>query len=208
MITFKAPVLSKELAPVQRSLEGVQMELLMQARRQDDSLNRIGRTEADLSRVAKLTVESEDLRAADRQQRHQAIKELTRRTEDVMVTSEALRSGQEHLNAKLERLEVVTDESHQAGQSAVALRQEVSELQMTVREKLEAFGHALRRIDAMERVYDDNVKLRAEVVSLRRTNERRDLEIAAMQGHIDALTKLVRERLKDPTSPSSHSRGL
>ena len=38
--------------------------------------------------------------------------------------------------------------------------------------------------------------IKQEVAMMKRANERRDLDSAAMQGQLDALTKLVRERLQ------------
>jgi hypothetical protein len=174
---------------------------MLQSRRQDEMFDCVAKVEADLSRVARLAVENEGLHATERQQKHTAMASLTRRTEDALLTCESLRKGQEHVIQKVERLEAASEERERVGQETRSLQREVDVLQGTVRDKLEAFGHALRRLDAMEQIFDENTKLRQEVAQLRRANERRDLEMAAVQGQIDALTKLVREQLREPLSP-------
>lgn len=199
--SLKAPVLPKEFGHAQRAFEHVQTELLLQSRRQDEMFERVARVEADLGRVARLAVENESLHATERQQKHAAMANLTRRTEDACLTCESLRKGQEHIIQRIERLEAVAEDREYVAQETSSLHREVDVLQSTVRDKLDTFGHALRRLDAMEQIFDENTKLRQEVAQLRRANERRDLEMAAVQGQIDALTKLVREQLRDPLSP-------
>merc|ERR1719178_509499 len=118
------------------------MELLLQSRRQDELFDCVARVEADLSRVAKLAVENEGLHATERQQKHTAMANLTRRTEDALLTCESLRKGQEHLIQRIERLEA--QDRERAAQETRSLQREVDSLHGTVREKLDAFGHALR----------------------------------------------------------------
>jgi len=192
---FKAPILPQEHPQAQRAFEHVQTELLIQSRRQDEIFGYIAKVEADLSRVAKVMVENEGLHAAERQQKQQAITSVTRRTEEALLMCESLRHGQEQLLQKVESLEALVEEGTSAAEECRLLRREVDSLQATLREKTDVSGHALRRLDAMEQIFDDNTKLRQEVGQLRRAGERRDLEMAAMQGQIDALTKLVREQL-------------
>jgi len=194
---FAVPLLPKDLSHAQRAFEQVQTELLLQSRRQDEVFECIAKVEADLSRVAKLTVENEGLHATERHQKHAALASLTRRTEEALLTCESLRRGQEQLVQKVERLEVLAEEGERATEEMRLLRKEVDALQATLREKADVSGHALRRLDAMEQIFDENTKLRQEVAQLRRASERRDLEMAAVQGQIDALTKLVREQLDD-----------
>jgi chromosome segregation ATPase len=196
-----APILPNDLSHAQRAFEHVQTELLLQTRRQDDLFESVARVEADLSRVAKLTVESEDLHAKERQQKQTALANLTHKTEEASLSCESLRKGQESLIQKVERLETFAEDRERQADDVRMLQHEVDSLQMAVREKLDGFGHALRRLDAMEAIFDENTKLRQEVTQLRRSNERRDLEMAAVQGQIDALTKLVREQLREPLSP-------
>jgi chromosome segregation ATPase len=198
---LKAPVLPKDLGNAQRAFEHVQTELMLQSRRQDELFEFVAKVEADLSRVAKLAVENEGLHATERQQKQSALSNLTRKTEDAVLTCESLRKGQEHLIHKVERLEAFAEDRDRSSEEVRLLQREVDALQGTVREKLDTFGHALRRLDAMEQIFDENTKLRQEVAQLRRANERRDLEMAAVQGQIDALTKLVREQLREPLSP-------
>jgi len=195
---LKAPILPKDLSHAQRAFEHVQTELLLQTRRQDDLFESVARVEADLSRVAKLAVENEDLHARERQQKQTAFANLTRKTEEALLTCETLRKGQESLIQKVERLETFAEDRERQADEVRMLQREVDSLQVAVREKLDGFGHALRRLDAMELIFDENTKLRQEVTQLRRSNERRDLEMAAVQGQIDALTKLVREQLREP----------
>lgn len=189
------------LGQAQRAFSNVQTELLIQSRRQDEMFECVGRVEGDLSRVAKLAVENEELHATDRKQKHEAMGSLTRRTEEALLTCESLRKGQEKLIQKIERLEAQAEDRERVSQETRSLQREVDSLQGTVKDKLDTFGHALRRLDAMEQIFDENTKLRQEVAQLRRANERRDLEMAAVQGQIDALTKLVREQLREPLSP-------
>lgn len=198
---FKASIHSRDLGHAQRTFEQVQTELMLQSRRQDEMFECVARVEADLSRVAKLAVENEGLHATERQQKHVAMANLTRRTEDALLTCESLRKGQEHLVQRLERIENQAEDRERRGEETRLLQREMDMLQGTVRDKLDTFGHALRRLDAMEQIFDENTKLRQEVAQLRRANERRDLEMAAVQGQIDALTKLVREQLREPSSP-------
>jgi len=200
---FKVPTLPKDLSHAQRAFEQIQTELMLQRRRQDEVIERIAKVEADLARVAKLTVENEGLHATDRQQKHQVLTNLTRRTEDALLTCESLRKGQEQLIQKVERLDCLADGGDRAAEERRLLHKEVDSLQTSVHEKLDVFGHALRRLEAMEQIFDENTKLRQEVAQLRRANERQDLEMAAVQGQIDALTKLVREHmsLKESSSP-------
>lgn len=194
-------MLQKDSGYAPRAFEHVQTELIYQGRRQDEMFECVARVEADLSRVAKLAVENEGLHAAERQQKHAAMANLTRRTEEALMTCESLQKGQENFIHKVERLEVLHEDRERGGEQTRQLQREVDVLQGTVHEKLDTFGHALRRLDAMEQIFDENTKLRQEVAQLRRANERRDLEMAAVQGQIDALTKLVREQLRDPLPP-------
>lgn len=204
----------KESPQSQHALEHFQTEILLQSRRQDEVFECLAKLEADLSRVAKLTVENEGLQAEERHHKHVALANLTRRTEDALLTCESLRKGQDHLAQRLERLEqrALTDEEgraavDEAGGNPTAddlrlVQRDLAMLQDGVREKLDVLGHALRRLDSVDQLASENVKLRQEVAQLRRADERRDLEMAAVQGQIDALTKLVREQLKDPASPA------
>jgi len=203
---FKAPNLAKDIHPVERALEQVQTELHYQNRRQDDVLDRLGRTESELSRVAKLTLENEGTQATEQQERHQSLTNLTRRTEDALLTCESLKKTQDHHIQKVERLEAVRGDSGRTTEELDRLRSDVDTLQGAVRDKLDVFGQAFRRLEQTERIFDENAKLRQEVSQLRRQNERRDLEMAAVQGQIDALTKLVREQLKEPQSPGGRER--
>eukprot|EP00929_Paragymnodinium_shiwhaense_P057207 TRINITY_DN28625_c0_g1_i3.p1 TRINITY_DN28625_c0_g1~~TRINITY_DN28625_c0_g1_i3.p1 ORF type:complete len:163 (-),score=35.41 TRINITY_DN28625_c0_g1_i3:52-540(-) len=120
---------------------------------------------------------------------------LMRRTEEALVVCESLRRGQEQLLQRVEKLEVSAAESEVTSEHVRLLQRENEQLQVQLREKATASSHALRRLDAMEHIFDENSKLRQEVAHLRRANERRDLDMAALQGQIDALTKLVRESL-------------
>lgn len=183
-----------------QALEHMHAEIGVQGCRQDEVFECIAKLESDLSRVAKLAVENEGLHAAERNQKHLALTTLTRRTEDALLTCESLRAGQEHLVHKVERLEALADNTERTTEEMRYLHGEVGALQDGLQDKHEMFGHALRRLDAMEQVFDENTKLRQEVGQLRRANERRDLEMAAVQGQIDALTKLVREQFKEPHS--------
>lgn len=203
--SFKVPLLSKDLAPVEKAFEQVQAELRAQARRQDEACEAASRIEADLGRLAKMAVENEGLHAAERHQKHVALQSLTRRTEDALLTCESLRKGQDHLVAKVEHLEGCSGSTEQGTEDTARLRNEFDSLQTSVRETLDAVRQALRRMDAMEQIFDENTKLRQEVAQLRRASERRDLEMAAVQGQIDALTKLVREQAKQPASPPRFS---
>jgi len=199
----QVPILPKDDRHAQRAFDHVQTELLLQNRRQDDVFESVARVEADLGRVARLAAENEDLHATERQQKHAAMATLTRRTEDALLTCESLRKGQERLVQTIEHLEASAQERERgAPEETQRLQRDVEALHNTVRQKLDAFGHALRRLDAMEQIFDENTKLRQEVAQLRRANERRDLEMAAVQGQIDALTKLVREQLREPLSAS------
>jgi chromosome segregation ATPase len=198
---LRVPILPKDLGQSQRAFEHVQTELLLQSRRQDELFETVARVEADLSRVAKLAVENEGLHAKERHQKQEALSSLSRKTEDALLMCDAVRKSQEHLMQKVERLEAFAEDREHQAEEVRILKREVDALQGTVREKLDSFGHALRRLDAMELIFDENTKLRQEVAQLRRANERRDLEMAAVQGQIDALTKLVREQLREPLSP-------
>jgi len=197
--------LPKDFAEAQRIYERCQSELLLQSRRQDEVFSSIAKVEADLSRVARLAAENEGLRATERQQKHAMLAGLTRRTEEALMTCEALRESQEYLVRKVERLEGLAEDGERAAEEACKLQEEVDALQAAVREKLDVYGHALRRLDAVEQVQEENARLRQEVAQLRRASERRDLEMAAVQGQLDALTKLVKEQLREPhsTQPGS-----
>jgi hypothetical protein len=186
---------TKDIPHAHKAFEHVQTELLLQSRRQDEVFENLSKLETDLSRVAKLTVEREGLHSAERHQKHVALTSLTRRTEEALVMCESLRRGQEQLIQKVERLEVFADEGERASALVRGLQREVESLQIAVRDKNEATAHVIRRLDAMEQIFNENTQLRQEVAQMRRSNERRDLELAAMQGQIDALTKLVREQL-------------
>lgn len=203
----------KEAPLTQHALEHFQTEILLQSRRQDEVFECLGKLEADLSRVAKLTAENEDLHADERHQKHVALANLTRRTEDALLTCESLRKGQDHIAQRLERLERDSESSRastetrgaagpQVAEELQLVRRDLAVLQDSVQERLESFGHALRRVEPIDQLASENMKLRQEVAQLRRANERRDLEMAAVQGQIDALTKLVREQQKEPASPA------
>lgn len=196
---YKTPVPAKDFHQVQRALEQVQKELHFQNKHQDDVLDRVGRAESDLSRVSELMRDNDVVQSTEKQQRHQALQNLTRRTEEALLTCESLKKTQDYHIQKFERLEARGGD--RATEELDHLRNDVDALQGAVREKMDVFGQALRKLEQMERVFDENAKLRQEVSQLRRQNERRDLEMAAVQGQIDALTKLVREQLKEPPSP-------
>lgn len=200
---------TKDLRHAQRAFEHMQTELFLQSRRQDEMFDCIARVEADLVRVARLSSENEGLHRAERQQRQQALASLTRRTEDALLTCESLRKGQEHLVHRVDRLEALAEDGDRVADEAHSVKREVDSLQSTVRERLDTVGHVVRRLDAMEQVFDENTRLRHEVAQLRRACERRDLELAAVQGQIDALTKLVRAHVRDSSMAQSppHSRG-
>lgn len=204
---FVVPTLPKELGLVQQAFEHVQTELLYQSRRQEEVMHCVTRLETDLSTVAKLTAENEGLHAAERHQRHSAISNLTRVSEDAVLTGESLRKSQECLLHKVEHLEAMAKDGERVAEDVQVVQREVALWQGTVQEKLDILGHAMRRLESVEQVFDENLKLRQEVAQLRRANERRDIEMAAVQGQIDALTKLVREQFKEPPSPTSASRG-
>lgn len=172
-----------------------------QGRRQDQIFEVIARVEADLERIAKLAAENEGLHAAERHQKHLALANLTRRAEDALMTCESLRRGQEHLVQRVERVEAVAEDRDRAADDARLLQRDVVTLRGALQERQGGFSHALRRLDAMEQTLAENARLRHEVAQLRRANERRDLEMAAVQGQVDALTKLVRERLRESFSP-------
>lgn len=199
---LRIPALPKDLNHAQRSFEQMQTELLLQSRRQDEVFESIAKVEADLGRVAKLAVENEGLHAAERHQKHLALQNLTRRTEDALLTCESLRKGQEQLIQKVERLESLADEGGRSTEEARLLQRDVDSLQAQLRERADSFRNAVRRLDALEQIFEENTKLRQEVAALRRANEHRDLEMAAVQGQIDALTKLVREQIREPRSDS------
>lgn len=198
--TLRESIDEQDQGHMHQALEHIHAEIGVQGCRQDEVFECITKLESDISRVAKLAVENEGLHAAERNQKHVALTTLTRRTEDALLTCESLRAGQEHLVHKVERLEALADNTERTTEEMRYLHGEVGALQDGLQDKHEMFGHALRRLDAMEQVFDENTKLRQEVGQLRRANERRDLEMAAVQGQIDALTKLVREQFKEPHS--------
>lgn len=193
--TVKVPVFPSGLEPVQRAFESIQTELLVQSRRYDDNQNRLAKTEADLSRITRLTAETEELYVAERQQKHNSITHLTRRTEDVILTCESLRNMQENAIVRVDNLDSNAVGGHLLVRAEGELQAEVEQLKAIIRERFEVLGHALRRADALERVLEENTKLRQEIAQLRKTHERRDLEVAGLQGQLDALTRLVKERL-------------
>lgn len=101
------------------------------------------------------------------------------------------------LTQRVECLEALGEEEPQAACASKVsqLQKEVDALQAEVRERSEQSSHAFRRLDAMEHIFDENTRMRQELVLLRRESERRDLEMAGMQGQIGALTELVREQM-------------
>lgn len=181
----------------QRVFEHFQAELLLQSRRQDEVFSLVSKVEADLGHVAKLAVENEGLHATERQQRHATMASLMRRTEDALRTCDSLRKTQEYLVQKVEHLEALAESGERNSKEMRKLQQETTVLQEAVREKLDGYSHALQRLDAIEQTNEENVRLRQEVAQLRRASERRDLEMAVVQGQLDALTKLVKEQLRE-----------
>merc|ERR1719258_391831 len=106
---------------------------MLQSRRQDEMFDCVARVEADLNRVAKLAVENEGLHATERQQKHVAMANLTRRTEDALLTCESLRKGQEHQIQKIERLETLAEDRERVAQETRSLQRDMDALQGTVR---------------------------------------------------------------------------
>ena len=88
---------------------------------------------------------------------------------------------------------VIHIESVQVLELTDLLRRDVQGLHLVLRERMEEHDKIIRKIDSMEELLEENAKLRTTVNLMQRTQERRDLDFAAMQGQLDALTKMVRE---------------
>lgn len=231
-----------EASNAKGAFEQLHTELHFQNKRQDDASERIAKLEADLSRIAKLTVESADLQAAERQQRYALMARLAKRSEEAIADCASLQQGQEALAQqgaqgehrhvailqrlegldalmqRMGRLETLGEQRHdeftqrleyvetQAEDDSQVrqLQTEVDSLKVEVREHAESSSRVARRVDAMEQLLAENLRLRQELAQLRRESERRDLEMATVHGQLDALTKLVREQMSG--QPGMHIR--
>eukprot|EP00747_Dinoflagellata_sp_TGD_P167097 gnl/TRDRNA2_/TRDRNA2_190959_c0_seq1.p1 gnl/TRDRNA2_/TRDRNA2_190959_c0~~gnl/TRDRNA2_/TRDRNA2_190959_c0_seq1.p1 ORF type:complete len:285 (+),score=68.99 gnl/TRDRNA2_/TRDRNA2_190959_c0_seq1:138-992(+) len=202
---LQVPILPKELANAQRAFEQVQTELLTQSRRQDEVFDYVSQIEAGLGTVAQIYAENESLHATERHQRDQVQARLAQRTEEAHAACDSVRQGTEQLSRKIERLELAAEEAEKTSAEYRALHRSVEDLRTTVNEKLEALQHVFRRVDAMEQVFEENTKLRLEVAQLRRANERRDLEMATVQGQLATLTRLMHERQRKELGGPSES---
>jgi len=119
--------------------------------------------------------------------------------EDALLTCETLRKGQERLGRRADRLDASLREGLAPSRLMTpGLREEVAALGGAPLERLEATCQLARRLRALEPAAEEGRRLRHEAADMRQTEERRGLELAAVQGQIDALTKLVRERLNVP----------
>jgi chromosome segregation ATPase len=137
---------------------------------------------------------------------------LLRRQEDLVQrveSLEALGEKQDKLVQRVESLESLREERQQALIQRVEcleavggeipqvrrLQTDVETLQAEVRERGDLSSHAFRRLDTMEHIFEENTRMRQELAQMRRESERRDLEMATLQGQMGALTELVREQM-------------
>lgn len=145
---------------------------------------------------------------------------LAKRCEEALAVCASMRSHQEDrdvLVRKLESLEVLMQrvwlsvgslEKRQAAlvesQAALVesvkaqgeeeasvqqLRKEVDALHAEVRQRANSSS-----LDAVKEVLDENARMKQELTQMRKESERRDLEVAEVQGQISALTELFREQ--------------
>lgn len=145
-----------------------------------------------------LSVEKQEAllrRQDDLVQRVECLGTLGERQDKLMQRVECLESLQEErqqaLIQRVECLEAVGDEIPQVRR----LQTDVETLQAKVRERGDLASHAFRRLDTMEKIFEENTRMRQELAQMRRESERRDLEMATVQGQMGALTELVREQM-------------
>lgn len=192
-----ATSISEDIADAQCVFEAVQVGLVLQGRRHEACLGQLAHAKAHMSNLARLTVNTEESMEKERQERQATLSSVSRQVEDTLLTCEALRRGQEHLNLRLERLESPFQEAQdRAGSRFHELRQKVSKLRGTALEPARAASQLSQRLRSIEPAVEESRDLWLETLKLRASEEHHDLQVAAVQGQIDALTKLVRERLR------------
>lgn len=197
-----------EMWKVQDAFESAQVELLFQNRKVEDAVYRLQKLEVVVDKMAKIALEKDDLRSHEIREKHEALTLLTRRTEDSLLTLDTLQKRMETVEHLMPGFERTLAEMRRIPEATEVLKRDVTDLQQAMRECVANQEHSFRRLDAMQSIFEENNKLRSDVAMMKRATERRDLDAAAMQGQLDALTKMVRERMQPPTDRSVGSRGL
>mmetsp|Transcript_14385 Transcript_14385/g.26723 ORF Transcript_14385/g.26723 Transcript_14385/m.26723 type:complete len:261 (+) Transcript_14385:1-783(+) len=188
---------AQRAAGAQRVFEAVQVGLAVQSRRHERCLEQMARTEVDMSNLARQAVKAEDAMEKERQERQATLGSVSRQVEDTLLTCEALRRAQEHLNARLERREAPLREvQERVGCNFQELRQKVVKLRHVALEPAKAAAQMSQRLKIIEPAMEESRRLWLETMKLRGSEEQHDFQVATVQGQIDALTKLVTQRLR------------
>eukprot|EP00928_Gymnodinium_smaydae_P017724 TRINITY_DN16778_c0_g1_i2.p1 TRINITY_DN16778_c0_g1~~TRINITY_DN16778_c0_g1_i2.p1 ORF type:complete len:196 (-),score=43.59 TRINITY_DN16778_c0_g1_i2:120-707(-) len=175
--------------------DGTEMGLSLLSRRLNTCGDRLAQVEAEVTRVVGLGLECEDRSAEERQQRHQTMASLTRRIEDAVLTCGALWKGQDHIAHRLDRLEPsLLARGELLREPARAMRREAWDLLESFQASSEGADRLSRRLVELEPLAEDARQLRKELAHVAAADERHDLAVAGVQGQIDALTTLLRER--------------
>lgn len=195
----RTPVSDEHLSSCSRTLEDVQAGLMSLSRKHESVIERVTRMQQDCKHVESVWAENEQAETSARSESNEALQSLTRRLEDNRFTCEVLQTAQERIGKRIEAA------GSTEGSSRIALdvqqaRSEVSQVQAQTLEKLEVGSQLMQRLQRLEPKYEEHDRLRQDAEQLRHGDERRDLEVAAVQGQIDALTKLIRKALDKSSS--------
>merc|ERR1719148_592478 len=113
----------------------------------------------------------------ERQGQQTTLVSISRQVEDTILTCEALRKGQEHLNARLHRLEPPIREAHErTGCGLHELRQKVSDLRDVAPEPDKVAAQLSRRLQSIDPVVEEGKRLWLETYRLRGLDQRHDLQ--------------------------------
>uniref|UniRef100_A0A7S4VY76 Uncharacterized protein n=1 Tax=Alexandrium monilatum TaxID=311494 RepID=A0A7S4VY76_9DINO len=171
--------------------ESLQLGMLLHSRRHEACIRQLARMEDEVGRLAALAVTGEELQRSTLR--------LVRRAEEAVLTCEALRAGQGHLCRRVERLR--RDGLTPGG--VRQMRQEVGILRSVVLQRAEAIRQLGRSPSTAEPAFGEPAmqecgRLRLEASELREADERCGLQVAAVQGQLDALRRLVSRRSQEP----------
>uniref|UniRef100_A0A7S4VRK1 Uncharacterized protein n=1 Tax=Alexandrium monilatum TaxID=311494 RepID=A0A7S4VRK1_9DINO len=179
-------------------LESLQLGMLLHSRRHEACIEHLARLEDEVGRLATLAITGEDQSGVRDQELQRLIVSLVRRAEEAALTCEALQASQGHLCRRVERLRQPL-----APGGVHRMRREVGVLRSVVLQRAEAIQQLGRSLSMVEPAFGEPAmqecgQLQVEASELRDADERCGLQVAAVQGQIDALWRLVSRRSQEP----------
>lgn len=170
------------------------LNMSVHSRRQEACRAQLARLEREVCSVAKRNLEIQESQAKARDEGQATLQSMSKRMEDSLLTCESLRHAQEQLS---QRADLLDDGTGVVPLSEMQnLRRQVDDLGHLMDQLGDMATQMVKRLQAVERAAQEGNQLRLEAVDLHRSHESHDLKVASVQGQIDAISKLVRQRLK------------